>query len=294
MNEVNQNQKKVVDVYQLVTDRIIKQLEKGVIPWRKPWTDAGVPQNLISRRAYRGVNVMLLSSLDYEHNFFLTFKQAQELGATIIKGEKSHIVVFTKWEEKEDEETGEKKKIPFLRYYNVFNVAQCDGISADKVPVIEKPNNPIEACEEIVKSMPLCPNIRMKEAKAYYNVEKDFINMPKMKTFKDSDSFYGTLFHELIHSTGHEKRLNRKELVQKEEFGSEEYSKEELTAEIGACYLKAHAGIGIEDLSNNASYIDSWLNRLRNDKRFIVYASAQAQRAVDFILNVKLVEVQHE
>ena len=294
MKEENQNQKKVVDVYQLVTDRIIKQLEQKIIPWRKPWTEAGVPQNLISGRPYRGVNVMLLSSLDYEHNFFLTFKQAGELGATIRKGEKSHIVVFTKWEEKPDEETEEVKKVPFLRYYNVFNVAQCDGIPEGKVSVIEKPNNPIEACEQIVESMPDCPPIRMKEQKAYYNVEKDFINMPKMKSFQDSETFYGTLFHELIHSTGHEKRLNRKELVQKEKFGSEDYSIEELTAEIGACYLKAHVGIDIEDLSYNASYIDSWLNRLRKDKRFIVYASAQAQRAVDFILNVKLVEVQHE
>src|SRR3569832_2232059 len=170
MNEVNLNQKKKVDVYEIVTDRIIKQLEKGVIPWRKAWTDAGVPQNLISKRPYRGVNVMLLSSLDYEQNFIQTFKQAGELGATIRKGEKSHIVVFTKWEEKADEGSREIKKTPFLRYYNVFNVAQCDGISEGKIPEIEKPNSPIETCEEIVKSMPNCPNIRMKEQKAYYNI----------------------------------------------------------------------------------------------------------------------------
>src|SRR5829696_2262359 len=152
MSKTNQTTKKA-DVYQIVTDRIIQQLEQGVIPWLKPWTEAGVPQNLMSRRPYRGINVWLLASLNYHQNFFLTFKQVKELGAKIKKGEKSNMVVFTKWEEKEDKDKGGMKKVPFLRYYNVFNVAQCQGIPQEMIPPIPKrSNNSIEACDEIVRS----------------------------------------------------------------------------------------------------------------------------------------------
>src|SRR5829696_3404640 len=133
MSKTNQTTRKA-DVYQIVTDRIIQQLEQGIIPWLKPWTEAGVPQNLISRRPYRGINVWLLASLNYRQNFFLTFKQVKELGGTVRKGERSNMVVFRKWEEKEDKGTGEMKKVPLLRYYSVFNVAQCEGMPEEMIP----------------------------------------------------------------------------------------------------------------------------------------------------------------
>ena len=277
------------DVYEIVTSRIVEQLQQNKVPWQKPWTEAGVPQNLISRKPYRGINVMLLASLDYPQNYFLTFKQVKELGGTIIKGEKGHIVVFWKWIDVEDEETGGTVQKSYLRYHTVFNVAQCEKIPADRITLVEKQNNPITECETIVKAMQKCPKIQHKEQKAYYHPVMDYINMPRIKSFKDSPSYYGALFHELVHSTGHSSRLNRKELMESKGFNSEPYSIEELTAEIGACYLKSHAGIAME-VSNSASYIQGWLERLKNDKRFIVYASVQAQKAVDYILNIQLPE----
>ena len=282
----NQKQQPV-DVYAIVTNRIIELLEKGVIPWQQPWTDGGVPKNLISGKNYRGINVWLLNSLDYSQNSFLTYKQAKVLGASVNKGEKANPVVFWKWIERENKETKEKERIPLLRYYNVFNVDQCSGIPKEKFPpVIEKQNNPIETCEKIIAEMPKRPEIRHGEQQAYYNKVNDYVNMPKTETFKNSEGYYGTLFHELVHSTGHNERLNRKELINSKGMRTEDYAVEELTAEMGASYLKSYAGIPIEQLENNASYIKSWLERLKNDKRFIVHASAQAQKATDFILNI--------
>lgn len=285
-----QNQKANIhpDVYEIVTNRIIEHLEKGVVPWQKPWTGGGLPKNLITGKQYRGINVWLLNSLNYSQNCFLTFKQVKELGGSVKKGEQSQIVIFWKWIEKENTQTKEIEKIPFLRYYNVFNIDQCTGIPKEKLPpVIERKNDPIETCEKILNEMPKRPEIRHKEQSAYYNKQDDYVNMPKVETFVNSDSYYGALFHELVHSTGHKERLDRKELIQSKRFGSEDYAIEELTAEIGASYLKSYAGIPIEKLENNAAYIQSWLERLKKDKKFIVYASSQAQKATDFILNIR-------
>ena len=134
--------------------------------------------------------------------------------------------------------------------------------------------------------MPKRPDIRNKEHRAFYNKSDDYVNVPKMETFENNESYYGTLFHELVHSTGHNERLNRKELIKNNGFRTEDYAVEELTAEMGASYLKSYAGVPMEKLENNAAYIQSWLKRLKEDKRFIVHASAQAQKATDFILNI--------
>jgi antirestriction protein ArdC len=277
-----------LDVYTIVTNRIIELLEKGVIPWQQPWTEAGIPKNLITGKNYRGINVWLLNSLNYAQNSFLTFKQVQDLGASIKKGEKANLVVFWKWLEKENIETKEVERIPLLRYYNVFNIDQCTGIPKEKLPqVIESKIDPIEACEKIITEMPKKPDIRHVEQRAYYNRSEDYVNLPRTETFKTSENYYATLFHELVHSTGHSDRLNRRELTDSKGFNSQDYAVEELTAEMGASYLKSYAGIPIEKLDNNASYIQSWLERLKNDKQFIVHSSAQAQKATDFILNIR-------
>lgn len=284
-------EKKHFDIYALVTSRIIEHLEKGVVPWRQPWFEAGVPRNLVSEKPYRGVNVLLLASLGYEQNYFLTFRQMQELGGQVKKGEKSHEVIFWNWREVENKETGKKEKIPFLRYYRVFNISQCEGISKEKLPEkSERNHNPIQSCEEIIAAMPNKPPIRHEEQEAYYHPVMDYVNMPKPESFFNAEAYYGALFHELVHSTGHESRLNRKEIVERNRFGSEQYSAEELTAEIGASFLKSQAGIPIEELENSAAYIKHWLEQLKNDKRFIVYASAQAQKAADYIMNVRQIE----
>ncbi len=293
--DTNEKPKTAPDVYQMVTDRIIEHLEKGVVPWQQPWADAGQPKNLITRNKYRGVNVWLLSSLKYSQNEFLTFKQVKELGGSIKKDEKGNIIVFWKWIEKENPETKKIEKKPLLRYYKVFNISQCTGIPESKLPPIaEKQNDPIQECEKIIKEMPNRPEIKHEEQQAFYHKEKDFVNMPKMETFKDSESYYGSLFHELVHSSGHQSRLNRKEITDANAFGSEKYAIEELTAEMGASYLKSSAGIPIEKLENNAAYIQNWLTKLKKDKKFIVYASSQAQKATDYILNIQEKEKEIE
>ena len=278
------------DVYQIVTDRIIKELEKGTVPWRKPWTDAGLPQNLITKRPYRGINVWLLAMLNYPYNFFLTEKQLKELGGSVLEGEKPIPVVYWNWKDVKDDDGVEEKKVPFLRYYLVYNVQQCVGISPNEIPELEKPNNPIQHCEEVVERMPRKPLIKFKEQKAYYNPLLDLVNMPKLKTFENSERYYETFFHELVHSTGHLSRLNRKELMSMEEFGGDAYSVEELTAEMGSCYLKSLCGFDSAGFDQSAAYIQGWLTRLKDDRHFVIYAAGKAQHAVDFILNVQAEE----
>lgn len=281
------------DVYAIVTDTIIAQLEKGVVPWQKPWGEAGIPRNLITGREYRGINTMLLSSLGYSQNLFLSFQQAKTLGASIKKGQKAHVVVFWKMvdkkaeeEEVQDEQNG---KVPVLRYYKVFNVEQCTGIPTNMLPILNAKADfsPIETCDAIVNGMPQAPKIKYGSDGAYYIPRLDIIHMPHAERFKTSESYYLTLYHELIHSTGHESRLKRPGITDYDRFGSEQYSFEELIAEIGTCFLSSYAGINGYGFVNSVAYIEGWLARLKGEKRWIIHASAQAQKAVDYILNIQ-------
>ena len=283
---------KKLDVYEIITDRIIDKLEQGVIPWHQPWTDAGLPHNLISKKPYRGINVLLLSSLGFSQNLFLTQKQLEQIGGTIKESEKPNPVCYWKWPEKLESE--DSKSTPIFRYYSVFNIDQCDGIPIDMIPE-QSPlhdNPPLQICETIVEEMPNKPVIKFKENRAFYHPFFDYINMPKMNKFNSSEEYYCTLFHELIHSTGHLSRLNRKEVVQMKSLGADAYSIEELIAETGACFLTSIAGISELVFDNSASYINAWLERLRNDKRLIVYASTKAQKAVDYITSVKVSDIE--
>ena len=278
-----------IDVFGIVTGKIIEQLNKGTIPWRKPWADAGLPKNIISGKHYRGINMMLLAMEGYEHNLFLSFKQVKDLGGKVKKGEKGHMVVY--WNQVDSKQEGldqkeesmEEKKKSILRYYYVFNIAQCDNLPEKYLPK-ERKVRTLPSCESIVTAMPQCPPIKHKENYAFYNFKDDFVNMPKKKSFKTDAGYYSTLFHELVHSTGHESRLKRETLMQMSEFGGEAYSLEELIAEIGTCYLQSFAGITSE-FQQSAAYINGWLGKLKNDKRFIFTAAKAAQKAVDFILN---------
>jgi len=280
-----------LDVYALVTGRIIEFLEAGTVPWQQPWTETGIPMNLISKRPYRGINLWLLLSLNYERNLFLTWDQLKKLGASVNQGEHGHIVVFWKNVPKKPEELdahGKVKTVAMLRYYKVFNVAQCRDIPQHLIEPLAAANyDPLLECEAIINDMPNCPLIKHKEQEAYYHLEQDYINMPKRKSFKSIESYYSTLFHELVHSTGSEKRLGRKTITEIAEFGSEPYSFEELIAEMGASYLSSFTGILDKGIKNSVAYISGWLQILRNDKRMIVQASGQAQKAVDLILNLK-------
>lgn len=273
------------DIYALINNQIIQRLEEGIIPWRQTWTTAGLPQNLSTKRYYKGINVWILCSFGFKQNLFLTFRQIQGLGARVKKGSKSIPVIFWKKFEKEDSQSNEVKYNSFLRYYSVFNIEQCEGLPNGMIPTKEgTENDPIESCESIVLSMQNPPKLCHAGDEAFYDPKLDYINMPMMKSFDNNESYYSTLFHELVHSTGHTKRLNRKEIVEDNRFGSEGYSMEELVAELGACYLNSHVGIE-KNIDNNVAYIKHWLQVLKNNNQFIIYASAKAQRAVDYILN---------
>ncbi len=285
------------DVYGIINERIIEQLNKGTIPWQRPWNTGRIPRNMITGRQYRGINLMLLAMEDYEHNLFITFQQLGEIKAKVKKGEKGHMVVY--WNRKPKEEAleaetepGAQKPKTVLRYYYVFNVTQCENIPEKYLPAArETAEQP--SCESIIRAMPHCPPIRHKEQSAFYNVKEDFVNMPKKRSFKTDDAYYSTLFHELVHSTGHESRLNRKTIAEMAEFGGEAYSQEELIAEIGTCYLQSHAGI-TSQFQQSAAYIYGWLRKLKNDKRFVFFAASAAQKAADFILNVKTEQEETE
>lgn len=281
-----------LDVYEMVTTRIIELLEAGTVPWQKPWTDAGVPMNFISKRPYRGINLWLLLSLNYERNLFLTWDQLKKIGGSVNQGEHGYIVIFWKNVKKQPEELGKDghpKTVPMLRYYKVFNIQQCRDVPQDIIPeLIKEDVDPILECEAIIQTMPDCPVIKHKEQKAFYHIVEDYINMPKKKSFKSNEAYYSTFFHELVHSTGAEKRLDRKSITEMNEFGSEPYSIEELIAELGSAYLCSFTGILDKEIQNSVAYIKGWLDKLKNDKRFIVQASGQAQRAVDCILNVSV------
>jgi antirestriction protein ArdC len=276
-----------IDVYQIVTNSIIEQLEHNVIPWQKPWTEAGYPQNLLTKAPYRGINNWLLGSLGYAQNYFLTWKQIKAVGGSVIKGEKGHIIVFWKKLDQNQPRSDESPKV-VLRYYKVFNIAQCDHLpEVFNTPCTPHTISTFGGCEEIIERMPNAPVIKHSKNQAYYNSDKDYINIPPEGLFTSLSSYYSTLFHELVHSTGHASRLNRKEIVEKDTFGSNQYSIEELTAQIGASYLNSIAGIGEREFQNDVAYIKGWIEVLKNDKRFIVYASGQAQKATDYILNVQ-------
>ena len=288
-----------IDLYQLVTDQIINSLEQGVIPWQRPWAVAGVPMNLLSKRQYRGINLWLLLLLNYERNFFLTWDQIKASGGSVMGGEKGHIVVFWKQLPKKtvEDQSDRQKQVPMLRYYKVFNIAQCRDIPEHLIPKADetiKEFIPKMECESIIQTMTDAPVIEHKEQKAYYNILTDVINMPKKKSFKSVDSYYSTLFHELVHSTGAEKRLGRKTLTDMVPFGTPSYAMEELVAEMGSAYLSRFAGILPNEIENTVAYLDNWLGVFKKDKRFLITAAGQAQRAVDMVLSSKEEESKEE
>lgn len=282
------------NIYEAITNRIIEQLEGGIIPWHKPWNGvASGAYNRVSKKPYSLLNQMLLKH-DGE---YATYKQWSDLGGRVRKGEKSEIVVFWKIlnvEETKDGKT-EKKSIPLLKYINVFHVSQIDGVEPKTTKLIE--HNPIEEAEQIKSNYADRENIHIEELvtdRAFYSPVKDYIQVPCKEQYNDIMEFYSTLFHEMIHSTGHKDRLKRLDCsVKFAGFGTEDYSKEELVAEIGSAFLMNHIGIEtIKTFKNSAAYIQSWLKVLRNDNRFIVSASSKAEKAMKYILGVEVEDVE--
>jgi antirestriction protein ArdC len=285
-----------MDVYAIVTEKIINLLEQGVVPWRKPWTSTGLPRNLVSKKPYKGINYFLLSASKYVSPFWLTYRQATGLGGHVRKGEESTVVVFWKVEglkqgsENLDvEENDEKNRRRFLlKHYRVFNLEQCELPQAvlDKLPKIEThEHDRIEAAERIIAGMPNPPEIVRGGSKAFYSSITDRITLPPRELFISAEEQMATTYRELSHAAGHPRRLNRKSITEAAPFGSPTYSFEEMIAETSAAYLCAEAGISPVVLENQAAYIAGWLKKLRDDRKLVVHAAAQAQKAADFILN---------
>lgn len=275
-------------VYEIITERIIEQLENGVIPWQKPWsgTHSGA-YNRISNKPYSLLIQMILK----HGGEYATFKQWSDLGGKIRKGEKSEVVTFWKIQPFEEEnENGEKviKQIPLLRYYNVFHISQVDGVEPKeqlKISDLE----PIEEAEKIKTEYMNREHLKIFEKvtnDAFYLPIQDYIQVPCKEQYQDIEEFYSTLFHEMIHSTGHKSRLNRPDMQGIVRHGSEKYSKEELTAELGSAMIINILGIETEkSFKNSSGYIQDWLQVLKNDNNFIVSASSRAEKAVKYILN---------
>ena len=274
-----------MNIYKEITDRIISQMEEGVIPWQKPWIASGKAISHATGKAYSLLNQMLLG----RPGEYLTFKQCEAAGGKVKKGEKASMVVFWKWIEQEDEETHEKKEVPFLRYYNVFHIDQCEGVAAKHTTeaVFPAGAEPLEAAQEIIYDYLSREGVKLSHSegdRAFYRPSTDEVVLPVRKQFISTAEYYSTVFHELTHSTGHPTRLNR--LTKPSFFGTEDYSKEELVAEIGAATLVNHVGIETSaSFRNNTAYLQNWLKVLKDDKRFIVSAAGKAEKAVNLILN---------
>lgn len=275
-----------MNVYQAVTDRIIKQLEDGIVPWNKPWTGiAAGAYNRVSKKSYSLLNQMLL----LHDGEYATYKQWADAGGQVRKGEKSEIVVFWKIFNVKEMKDGEEvtKSIPMLRYYNVFHISQVDGVEPLNREITE--HDPIESAERIKNDYAERENIEIRGVisnRAFYSPSGDYIQVPAKEQFNDIDEFYSTLFHEVVHSTGHRDRLGRFGIDEKiAAFGSDDYSKEELVAELGSSFIMNQIGIETpKTFKNSAGYIQGWLGVLKNDNKFIISASSKAEKAAKYVL----------
>lgn len=272
--------------------RIIELMEDSDLPpWRKSWVGKdSTPRNACTGRAYTGMNLFLLLMAPYADKRFLTPGQVKKAGGTIKKGEKTWPVYFWKFPTAKEQKEG---KFPFCKYYKVVNIAQTEGVDESKLKDIEDDSEsfehtPVEMCENIIKGFKECPLIEHGGNRACYSPSFDKVMIPSINSFPNVEDYYSVLFHELGHSTGHESRLNRPELMNNlASFGTHDYSQEELVAEFTAAMLCGEAGIAPLTLENSAAYIKTWHKRLKNNPEMLVLACRSANKAKRFILGEK-------
>lgn len=288
------------NVYQIVTDRITEQLAKGEIPWHKPWVGGGdVAISYASRKPYSFLNQMLLG----KPGEWLSWGLIQKLGGRVKKGAKSSICVWTKCEtvlgekENEDGETEVTRNFRrYLKWYRVWHLDDVEGIESKIEKVVPNPDiTPVEAAEKIVNDYVERERaggftfINNRESgQAYYSPSEDKVVVPMISQYEIVEEYYSTTFHELTHSTMHEKRCDRKSENKLAAFGDANYSREELVAEFGAAFLCNRAGLDNEKaFKNNVAYIQNWLKALKDDNRMIAWAASRAQKAARYILGEK-------
>jgi antirestriction protein ArdC len=254
------------------------------VPWRRPWTTRG-PCNVISRRPYRGINVLVLACQGRPSPWWLTYRQATALGGRVREGERGTQVVF--WRVLDADRPGEAggRRGFVLRTYTVFHERQCE-LPEGVVPPAAEAGPGIRSCEDVLDGMPDPPHIVTGSDVACYLPVTDTVHVPGRADFSQTEAYYATLFHELAHATGHPRRLNRSALVTPAPFGSPDYSREELVAEITSAFVCGAAGIAPATLDASAEYIAGWLAALRADRRLVVVAAGLAQRAADLILGI--------
>lgn len=293
-----------IDAYQMVTDRICELLEQGIIPWNKPWAMANASAwSGHDGHSYTLLNQFMLADPNKKYKDFdefikdiagewVTFKQAVDRGGMVRKGEHGRKVVFFSMVPTKDEDGNETEKVhPVMSWSTVFKVSQCDGIEQkfhkDAGQLYEfNPNQTAEEVSDEYISREGIGIVKKQCDRACYSPEKDQVILPLPEQFENNAEYYSTLFHELTHSTGHPKRLNR--IVKTAAFGDNDYSAEELVAEIGSASILAT--LGIEDectFRNSAAYVQNWLKALKNDKKLIVTASAKAEKAIKYIFGIK-------
>lgn len=282
-------------LYDEVTQRIVFELEAGRLPWVQPWGTTGgigpgLPRNALTARPYSGVNILILWGAVIENGWpsqsWLTFRQAQEAGGYVRKGERGQCVVyadrFTPEAEKQraERDGGEAKAVPFLKRFTVFNVAQCEGLreglASDPTPLPEREVVPL--AEEVIAASGV--DFQIGGDKAFYVPSLDYVQVPPQPAFFQQVNYYRTCLHELTHATGHPNRLGRN-LVNA--FGSKDYAREELVAEMGSAFLCA--ALGISPTVRHADYIGAWLEVLREDNRAIFRAASAASKAADWLLS---------
>lgn len=279
------------DAYQVVTQSIIEALEAGTVPWRRPWRASEAPRSLVSKRQYRGVNSIILAltaqAKGYDSPYWVTFNQAKKQGGSVRRGEKATpVILWKRYEREVENEAGEREKKPslFTRFFYVFNTDQCDGLDVPEREEIRE-HDAVESAERIVAGYVgpevLGPELTLGGDGAWYAPMLDRVNVPQPENFETSEAYYAVLFHELVHSTGHETRLKRD--FDKGGFGTDGYGREELVAEIGACFVMTEADLEIR-LDQSASYIAGWLKAIKDDPKVIVHAAAAAQKAADRIV----------
>ena len=277
-----------MNIYSTVTERVLKQMEQGVIPWHKTWR-AGLPKNTVSGKEYRGVNILVLGLADHASRYWLTYRQALQLGGHVRKGERSTPVIYWKWRTPEEiakraAATGNEEIAPCVPFVSaVFNLDQTEGVPPPADDIQHHPEDRLKAADQMLDVMPDKPEIvHAVTANPVYSPGLDRVTLPHLSQFESADDYYSVLFHELVHSSGHPRRLNR--FAETEGDQAEKYSFEELVAEFGAAFLCGFAGIeNGKTHAQQASYIEAWARVFRQDSRILVRAASAAQRAADYI-----------